>query len=140
MRVARLLCKITEWCLFIQSKGTNIHLCGLMLGTLASSVCLKTQLRAEHHEHLVGHSAGCLDPGGLVDPWGVPAGSNEELLPALKQSVQERSSCRGMIAFQTLCGPSERPSHCPELPRLPLAVIHDPQAARQLNLTWASCL
>lgn len=126
--------------MFIQSKGTNIHLCGLMLGTLASSVCLKTQLRAEHHEHLVGHSAGRLDPGGLVDPWGVPAGSNEELLQALKRSVQEHSGCRGMIAFQTLCGPSERPSHCPELPRLPLAVIHDLQAARQLNLTWASCL
>ena len=90
---------------FIQSKGTNIHLCGLMLGTLASSVCLKTQLRAEHHEHLVGHLAGRLDPGGLVDPWGVPAGSNEELLQALKRSVQERSGCRGMIAFQTLVRP-----------------------------------
>lgn len=66
-------------------KGTDIHLCHLILGTVAGS-----------------HSAGPLDPCGLVDPWGLPAGSNEELLPALIQSAEDHSSCCGLTAFQTV--------------------------------------
>lgn len=90
-------------------EGTDIHLCHLILGTVSGQQCLPkgpVKSRAscvESKAHpLVGHPAGPLEPCGLVDPWGLPAGSNEELLPALTQSAEGRSSCCGLIAFQTV--------------------------------------
>ena len=106
----------TDW----SPEGTNIHLCHLILGTVSGQQCLPkgpvksraSCLESKAH-HLVGHSAGHLDPCGLVDPWGLPAGSSVELLPALTQSAEDRSSCCSLIAFQTVWGPSKSLSHHP---------------------------
>lgn len=69
-RVARLLCKITVQCLFIQSEIINIHLCRLTLGTLSGQQHLSQDpvegraLRALGGS--LGWSPGLLWPGRPV--------------------------------------------------------------------------